>query len=265
MLAGIASPPDPMTGTLVDFPKLQRIARELAPAYPTAEPFPHAVIEDFLPDDSLRRALGAWPLLDGLSGVRRLTLQDARGRTVQAHKAGFSDELQLAPELRQLIHELNSGPFLQCLESLTGIRGLIPDPHLRGGGLHEYAPGAVLAVHADFHRHAELALDRRLNLLLFLNERWDPAWGGALELWTRDMGRCVRRVPPLANTCVVFSTTSHSYHGMPDPLACPPGVTRRSLAFYYYSNGRPAHEISDPKAIDDPHETLWQERPAERS
>ena len=41
----------------------------------------------------------------------------------------------------------------------------------------------------------------------------------------------------------IFSTTSNSYHGHPDPLTCPEGRSRRSFALYYYTNGRPAEEI----------------------
>ena len=96
-----------------------------------------------------------------------------------------------------------------------------------------------------------------MNLLLYLNPAWDDAWGGALELWDRGMQACVQRIAPIANRCVVFSTTRDSYHGMPDALRCPDGVTRRSLALYYYSNGRPEHERGPD------HSTLWQARPGE--
>ena len=41
---------------------------------------------------------------------------------------------------------------------------------------------------------------------------------------------------------VVFTSTDFSFHGHPDPLTCPPERSRRSLALYYYSNGRPTEE-----------------------
>ena len=92
---------------------------------------------------------------------------------------------------------------------------------------------------------------------LAANPDWQPAWGGDLELWDREMRGCAQRIAPVANRCVVFSTTRDSYHGMPDPLRCPDGVTRRSLALYYYSNGRPESERGPD------HSTLWQARPGE--
>ncbi len=55
----------------------------------------------------------------------------------------------------------------------------------------------------------------------------------------------------------VFSTTDFSYHGHPEPLTCPEGRTRKSLALYYYTNGRPANEVSEP------HSTIFRSRPGQ--
>ena len=63
------------------------------------------------------------------------------------------------------------------------------------------------------------------------------------------------KVTPEFNTMVLFTTNSDSYHGHPDALTCPPGVTRRSIATYYYS--------AIPTGVTDqvPHSTLFQDRP----
>lgn len=228
-----------------------------AARYAQAAPFPHIVIDDFLEAETLARAMAEFPAPEQIPDWRRADAVDAHGRTAQINKLGYSNELAFGPTLRGLVHAFNSGPFLRWLEGLTGIDGLLPDPHMAGGGLHQYLPGAQLRVHADFNKLPGYGLDRRLNLLLYLNPSWDEAWGGALELWDRDMQACVQRILPLANRCVVFSTTRDSYHGMPDPLRCPDGVTRRSLALYYYSNGRPEAERGPD------HSTLWQTRPGE--
>ncbi len=249
---------------LLNYTRLHALASDGAADYASAEPFPHIVLEDFLDEDVLKDLLAALALANLPEDRRNLKVTDTQGDTVQEGKYGWNNILQMPPLVRSLFHELNGGPFLEVLQILTGIEGLISDPHLRGGGIHEYALGAVLAVHADFNIHRELKLDRRLNLLLFLNEDWQIDWGGALELWESDMSRCVRRVAPNANTCVVFSTTSQSYHGMPDPLTCPADRSRRSLALYYYTNGRPEHEIGDDDARARPYATQWRRRPAER-
>ncbi|MGH2611796.1 MAG: 2OG-Fe(II) oxygenase, partial [Rhabdochlamydiaceae bacterium] len=100
-----------------------------------------------------------------------------------------------------------------------------------------------------------IGLDRRINVLVYLNKSWKDEYGGHFELWDRDMKNCVNKVPPTYNTMAIFSTTDFSYHGHPDPLQCPQDMSRKSLALYYYSNGRPAEEISLEK-----HTTLFQQR-----
>lgn len=226
--------------------------------YTSADPFPHIVIDDFLHPDSLAQAMREFPPPEAVTGWRRPNDRDDQGRVAAILKLGYSNELEFGPTLRRLVYELHSAPFLRYLGALTGIEHLIPDPHMIGAGLHQYLPGAVLRVHADFNRLPGTLLDRRLNLLIYLNDDWQPEWRGDLELWDRDMSRCEVSVAPVANRCVVFSTTSDSHHGMPDPLQCPEGRTRRSVALYYYSNGRPEEERRPD------HSTLWQARPHER-
>lgn len=238
---------------------LRHLARveDDARSYASAAPFPHIVIDDFLDADALDAAMAEFPAPEQVQDWRRADALDAQGRVAQVNKLGYSNELAFGPTLRQLVHTFHSGPFLRYLERLTGIAGLLPDPHMTGGGLHQYLPGAELRVHADFNRLPGYGLDRRLNLLLYLNPVWNADWGGDLELWDRGMRACVQRIAPIANRCVVFSTTRDSYHGMPDPLRCPDGTTRRSLALYYYSNGHPEQERGPD------HSTLWQARPGE--
>jgi len=161
-----------------------------------------------------------------------------------------------------LLHQLNSSTFLNFLESLTGIQGIIPDPHFNGGGLHQIERGGYLKIHVDFNRHKRLKLDRRLNLLLYLNRDWQEEYGGHLELWDRDMNRCHQRILPIFNRCVIFNTNDFSYHGHPDPITCPEGMTRKSLALYYYSNGRPADELQDSGGKE-AHSTIFRARTAD--
>lgn len=152
------------------------------------------------------------------------------------------------------MHLLNSLPFLQFLEQLTSIPNLIPDPNFIGGGFHEIKPGGFLKMHVDLNKHYGNQLDRRLNVLVYLNENLDDSYGDHFELWNADVTKCVKRVLPLFNRMVVFLTMPGSYHGHPNPLTCPPDRSRRSLALYYYTNGRPDEEVSEANS------TLWKTR-----
>jgi Rps23 Pro-64 3,4-dihydroxylase Tpa1-like proline 4-hydroxylase len=232
----------------IDRSRLEAAVEEHAPGYAAASPFPHAVIDGLFPDDVLDRVAEEFPAPD--SEIWR------KFEHAHSKKLALMDEERMPPTTRQLLYQLNGGAFVSYLEQLTGIDGLVSDPHFEGGGIHQIPRGGRLEVHADFNWHARLRLDRRLNVLVYLNRGWRDEYGGNLELWTRDMSRCEVRIAPVFNRCVVFSTTDFSYHGHPHPLACPEGMSRKSIALYYYTNGRPADERSEA------HSTLYQQRPA---
>jgi hypothetical protein len=226
--------------------ELHADAAALASSYAEAQPFPHAVIDGLFDDAVLQGVLDAFPRPDE---IRWLKFDSATEK-----KLGFHHELcPLAPPVRAMLDAMNSFETLGFLERLTGIDGLIPDPYFGGGGVHQIEPGGFLKIHADFNWHPKLRLDRRLNVLIYLNRDWDESWGGALELWNEAMTPCVS-IAPFFNRTVVFSTTDTSYHGHPHPLASPPGITRKSLSLYYYTNGRAEEERSSP------HDTIFVEQ-----
>jgi hypothetical protein len=230
--------------------ELSARARNLREQYASASPFPHVVIDDFLPPEVLEPVLAEFPEPTEVDWESFDNSHEV--------KLALSDVEKLGPATRHLLAEFNSQVFVDFLEELTGITGLIPDPHFSGGGLHQIRTGGFLKVHADFNRHKRLNLNRRLNGLLYLNQDWDEEWGGHLQLWNKDMSSCVKRILPVFNRFVLFSTTDDANHGHPDPLTCPPHRARRSMALYYYTNGRPAAEVSAD------HSTLFKNRPGEQ-
>lgn len=241
---------------LVNYHALLAAQEELAQLYQSNQPFPHIVIDDFLPPGTISKLLAEYPHDQSLPIWNDATHKDkSSGEYVQKDKRNIRDNLRMPATYRQLIWELNSHYFLDFLSKMTGIGNLIPDPNLRGAGIHQIGRGGFLKVHADFASHREFAIDRRLNFLLYLNQDWPEEYGGHLELWDKAMQGPPLRVLPILNRCVVFSTTSTSYHGHPRPLTCPDGIYRKSLALYYYTNGRPAGEAEPGFA------TLWQDVP----
>ena len=224
--------------------KLNADPKALHEPYVTARPFPHVVIDGLFPEEALDAVLARFPRPD--------EIEWRRFDSPTEKKLGYWHESALHPDLQLFLYEMNSAPVLQFLQALTGIEGLIPDPYFGGAGPHQILPGGFLKVHVDFNLHPLLKLDRRLNLLVYLNRDWREEYGGHLELWDRDMTRCERKILPVFNRTVVFSTTDFSFHGHPTPLACPPGMSRKSVSFYYYTCGRPEAERSAP------HDTLFQ-------
>lgn len=219
----------------LDAQELRDIAALRRGTFDTAVPFRHVVLDGLVPEQVLARVVAEFPSPDAPGWHH---FDNAREQ-----KLGSTPDLVLGPTTEALLAQLNGATFLEFVEQLTGIDGLLPDPSLFGGGLHQIVPGGYLEVHTDFNRHERLRLDRRLNLIIYLNEGWQPDWGGELELWDARATAAVRTIEPVFGRCVLFETTDHAPHGHPNPVRCPPGTTRKSLALYYYTNGRPASEV----------------------
>ena len=213
-----------------------------------AEPFPHLVIENLLHRDVAAALAAEFDAPD-------------EGWTFYHHinekKRGLADRRFMGPTTRAVIADLSSPAFVAVLEALTGVDRLLPDPDLDGGGLHETHAGGYLNVHTDFLTHTlRRTWSRQLNLLLFLNEDWDDSYRGWLEFWDARVERCERRIAPLFNRCVVFQTSTRSFHGVPAGVACPEGRSRRSLALYYFRDEAHALALNSTRYVPLPGDSL---------
>lgn len=213
--------------------------------YKRAEPFPHIIIDDFLDKKCIRNTI------KGFSSVNWASYNHFN------EKKSGNKSINFDPLLSNTIKALNSKPFLQLLEKITGIDNLIADPELGSGGVHRSTRGGYLNIHADFTVHPyKKNWHRRVNVLVYLNEFWDDNWGGQLELWDKNMKSCVQKISPLFNRCVIFNTNEDSFHGHPEPMQCPENIFRKSLALYYYTEVK-----NDIKAIA----TNYKARPKDKS
>jgi hypothetical protein len=226
--------------------ELEAFAVSVAQEYANAKPWPHVVIDDFLEGTIADRLLHCFPKADDplwLDWRKRNAVNQPRKLGI-----GHARNLETAhPLIHNLLFAFNSYPFLNFLEKLTGIQGLIPDPYLNGGGIHQILSGGKLDVHADFNHLRALNLYRRINVLLYLNKNWREEYGGNLEMWTPESTECEKEVRPIFNRLVVFATTKSTLHGHPKPLNTPEDVTRKSLALYFYTATRDPTQHYDQK------------------
>ena len=49
----------------------------------------------------------------------------------------------------------------------------------------------------------------------------------------------VTQIEPIFNKAVLFDTSQNSWHGFPDPITCPVGKMRKSIAVYYLTDLAP--------------------------
>jgi Rps23 Pro-64 3,4-dihydroxylase Tpa1-like proline 4-hydroxylase len=221
--------------------KLQELADLHKNEFKSGDPYPHIVIDNFLDPEALEKLLAEFP--------------DKSKKVWHDYQTHFENKQELNGEgkmgdfTQHLLYQFNSAPFLQFLETLTGIDNLIPDPYFFGGGIHQLNRGGKLAIHADFSKHVKWPLDRRINAILYLNKDWKEEYNGNLELWDNDVTKCVKKVLPIFNRLLVFTVTDFNMHGVPEVINCPEDMSRKSLAFFYFTNGRPASEIDPNKTL----------------
>ena len=240
-VGGTASGP----GFFLDRNRLRDLALERRDGYRDALPYPHAVFDDLLGIDLSRALARHFPGPDHPGWMRR-DYKEQSARLGQLQRSGFEG---VEGGVRHLLAELSGMAFLDFLSALTGIEGLIPDAHFRGAGLSLTLPGGHLALHADFNRDRTRHLERKVTVLYYLAADWDPAWGGALELWDAARTQCVASYPPLLDRLIVMNHGDAYWHGHPTPLACPEGRQRASVAAYYYVAAPSPDEASAHGAI----------------
>ena len=232
-------------------PAVRGRMEDLRRQFAAARPFRHVVIEPFLNPEFCARLMAEFPAFQA---------RNALNESGQAGRKAVVPELaRIGDAYRSFDRLMRDREFLKLMGRITGIPDLLYDPDYVGGGTHENLDGQELDAHVDFNYHPSRPWHRRLNLIVFLNEEWDAAWGGCLELlrdpWATDED-AHQEVVPLANRAVIFETTEASWHGF-RRIRLPPGkqLSRRSAAVYFYSRRRPADQTAPA------HGTVYYQRP----
>ncbi|VTZ50263.1 conserved hypothetical protein [Methylocella tundrae] len=237
-----------------DFFAPKRIAA-LRETFLNAKPFPHLVFENLFSPRLLEMVYADFD---------RLNWNDwRRYDNSNEFKRGSAPKTWLGHASQLYFSTIHSGRFVDFIEQVTGIHGLITDPELFAGGLHDIPTGGKFAMHIDFNQHAVTRLDNRLVFITYLNKDWQPSYGGGLQLWDAATEKCAAEILPEFGRSILFYQSSKSLHGHPTPVNAPNGRPRRSAAAYFYSNGRSDGEGEDfhttqfPKTVEPPqHEKL---------
>ncbi len=220
--------------------------------YANAEPFKFCVVDDFLREDVAE--------LIHKDLVNLIPNQDWwRYKNIFENKYATDQWDKMPSFTRAVLAISNTSIMTKVLEEITGLNGLIVDSGIRGGGIHLHLPEGHLDVHSDFWFHEKLKIKRKLNLLMYFNKDWRSEYMGDLELWNSDMTECKHKIAPLFNRMVLFDTSNGANHGLPEKVACPPGMMRKSLALYYYQ----AMEEDDFKK--EKHSTMFKKRPQDET
>ena len=193
------------------------------------DPFPHTVVDGFWDPGLLRDVRDEFPAFDA-PGWQKFEGEHEK-------KLGGGPDLW-GPMTRVLFEQLRT--LTWALQKSFGIHGLTMETV--GGGYHYIEPGGYLDIHTDFNRSPRTSHHRRLNLLIYLNDKWNED-GGHLELWNDE--RMVHSIAPEFNRTVIFETSAHSWHGHPRPAS----RARLSIAAYYFTRQPPRGYVADQSTV----------------
>ncbi len=219
--------------------------QQLHEVYENGNPCKHVIIDNFLREDVANQLFENFPQLGSLN-VKRKSLNEKKSEDY--HFERFHPVFQ---DVKDVI----MGDLCQFMEKVTGIDDLFVTTDNTGAGVHQGGDGSYVDVHIDYNMSTKFNAWRRVNLLIYLNRDWKDEYGGALELWDKDMTACQKMILPNFNRAVVFYTDKNAPHGY-RKMSLPEGVTRKSFYAYYYTQVEEGMEYYDSTFVARPDESF---------
>jgi len=172
-----------------------------------------------------------------MANIQTLKFEVAYGNDTEQGKFTVRDDALMPRTAAFTLAALRDPERIKFWSKEADINWLDDDPGLHGGGLAVMAPGGWLQTHLDLAQHPKLKyMERRLNLVAFLNPNWEHRFGGQL-IFADPMGKEVCSISPKPGRLVVFETGDLSYHGVRQiSTVAPPRV---AVQVFYLSPIRP--------------------------
>lgn len=210
--------------------------------YSSALPVPSVVLDNFLPENFAKRMF-----------VEAQTIPEEYWTTFTRNGSLMKECVQLAhmPIARDFVAQMHSSDGLRWLEALTGVPGLIPDPHITGAGYSKSWSGDSLQVHTDFNWNEQLKLHRACAFIIYLTPDWKSEYNGAFEFWDFDKTECVKSVDCFYNRALIWNDHKRGFHGYPKAINCPEDMHRTTFRLFFYTSN------STYKKDDRPHRSLY--------
>ncbi|MDX3901235.1 MAG: 2OG-Fe(II) oxygenase [Sphingobium sp.] len=212
---------------MIRFDRLESESTTLAEQFKNASPFSFVAIDNFCEPEALRKLVSQIP--DPIEAE----IGKSRDYIFAKNKFEKSAFRTLGDLFEEIYADLMSDRFKAVLSRIVG-QDVWVDPEFHGGGIHQGGRDSFLDMHVDFSHHPlNDGWFRNLNILLYLNEGWEPSWSGQLDLRHKKTGESTK-IEPLFNRCVIMHTRDYTLHGY-GRLAFPESRYRRSIATYAYS------------------------------
>ena len=185
-------------------------------------PFPLVVIENAFTPEMVRAAEAEWP-------ATNWPWWHVYGDG-NANKLASKDPSRITPASARLLDRMAN---LE-VDSVFKQTGLFPDFTMHGAGMHAIGNGGFLKAHLDSDHHPTMGWSREVSGVLFLNEHWEPSWGGELQLLNPEGKEVIKCLSPKFNRLVLFRCRGTAWHQV-SPVTCPETESRKTLAMFWWS------------------------------
>ncbi len=220
--------------------------KQLNEAYESGDPCKHIVLDNFLRPEVAELLYNNFPKLSSLN-VKRKSLNEKKSEDYHFER--------FHPVFQEVKDAITGSDYCKVMGEMTSLDDLFVTTDNTGAGVHQGGDGSYVDVHIDYNMSTKFNAWRRLNLLVYLNKDWKDEYGGALELWDKDMTECKKMILPNFNRAVVFYTDKNAPHGY-RKMSLPEEITRKSFYCYYYTQVAEGMEYYDSTFVSRPDESF---------
>ena len=191
------------------------------------EPFPHAIIDNFLPQDLFKR-------ISTFKPSQLNTLKRSNKTNLEFNKKEFglgerNPDFLLPIEImglgpgKRLFRELVEPKKIKTLASFENMAGYYP--------YHSSTRKGLLGAHVDhsnLNKYIHFA-----NSIYYVHPKWEKRWKGETILFNKF--GIVKKIfiEPVPNRLVLFIHSNVSFHGV-NRILCPKSITRNTYYMDYY-------------------------------
>jgi len=195
-------------------------------------PFPHAIIDNFLPEEIFLNLKKEFKLFEDPQNITK------KFKTYLEFNKQAYGEKNLTNLLKYPVDILGGKSFIKLLQKHIGdIKITSLNKWEDYGGyypLHQMGNEGMLGSHVD-HSHYKKNYLHFANSIYFFSPVWEKYWGGEILLFNKMGLHKVKEVKPLPNRLVIFIHSANSFHGV-NKINCPRNLKRLSFYMDYYIN-----------------------------
>ena len=196
------------------------------------DPFPHAIIDDFLPTELFFEISNKLTHVDDIKDLKQ-----SFKTHVELNKKVYGDK-DLNDDLRIPIRAMGSDTTKDIFKKYLNIQKMISlsDWSDYGGyfPLHSMKSGGLLGAHVD-HSHSKNELLHVANSIFYASNKWHESWGGETILCNSNGFKIIKEIIPKPNRLILFVHSSSSFHGV-NTITSPIDVYRNTYYMDYYIN-----------------------------